>query len=60
MAWRIDETNPVSRVLEEFLAGLPRFQDARFALDAELLLETATARDKLDELCRMVRVPVRF
>lgn len=52
----VDEANPVRRIFEKLPARLLRLQEALLALDAEILLNAATTRDKLDELCRSVCV----
>src|SRR4051794_24637202 len=56
VARRVDEANPVGRVLQELPAGLLRLEDAGLALGAELILDTAPTSNELDERCGTVRV----
>src|SRR5258706_6681967 len=53
---RVDEANPVGRVLQELPASLLRFEDAGLALGAEVILDTAPTSNELDERCGTVRV----
>src|SRR5436853_1316408 len=56
VARRVDEANPVGRVLQELPASLLRFEDAGLALGAEVILDTAPTSNELDERCGTVRV----
>src|ERR1700681_1091196 len=51
VARRVDEANPVGRVLQKLPARLLRLEDAGLALGAELILNTAPTSNELDERC---------